>query len=281
MRWFPWRLDRRGMRVGGGARSAPLGGGEGREGVRGNRGNPGLWGGFPGPRALAGFPGRQDRRGIRARCRAPSPVMGAAGSVVAGRQEGDLGGTPEPGRLGCSGGVPGFPPVFQSPFPCCLLLTEQSCSVPDLALLLFEGVWGEHGGGAAPPHHPRQQGVWGRDGPAQRPHTPERGLYAHYACIGRGCVRAGARGGPGLPGSARACGARSSARRPKGRQRPQGTTTLYFACTCRGRACRQGARRAGRRARRARLGWLSAGPRGAGAPCWRLAAICRPGRTLR
>ena len=38
-------------------------------------------------------------------------------------------------------GVPGFPPViFKSPFPAAFSLTEQSWSVPDLALLLFEGV---------------------------------------------------------------------------------------------------------------------------------------------
>jgi hypothetical protein len=54
--------------------------------------------------------------------------------------EGGLGGDLGTGPLGVLGGVPGFPQFFQSPFPCCLLLTEQSRSVPDLALLLFEGV---------------------------------------------------------------------------------------------------------------------------------------------
>jgi hypothetical protein len=162
-----------------GARSAPLGGG-GREGVRGNRGTRAL-GGSRVPLALAGFRARQDRRGMRVRCRAPSPVMSAAGSVVAGRQEGGLGGTSEPGRLECSGGFRGSPQIFQPPFPCCLCLQSRAVVFPTSPSCSLRGRGREHGSGAAPAHPPRQQGGPGRDRSAQRPHTQARGLYGWCA----------------------------------------------------------------------------------------------------
>ena len=128
---------RRGMRVGPGARSAPSGRGEGREGS-GGTGEPGF-GGFPGsPGSLAGFRVRQVRRGMRGRCRALSTVIRAAGRVVVlGRQDRGLGENLEPGRgFPGPGGFRVFPQcvsVLVSPVVC--LLAEQSCSVPDLALL--------------------------------------------------------------------------------------------------------------------------------------------------
>jgi len=58
------------------------------EGGRGSGGTGDRALGGPGfPRFLAGFRVRQVRRGMRGRCRALSPVIGAAGSVVLGRQE--------------------------------------------------------------------------------------------------------------------------------------------------------------------------------------------------
>ena len=73
-------------------------------------------------------------------CLHSSSATGTPGSVhFWGGRKGGLGGNLEPGRLGRSGG-PGFPPViFNHPSPAAFSLTEQSCSVPDLALLLFEG----------------------------------------------------------------------------------------------------------------------------------------------
>jgi Domain of unknown function (DUF397) len=73
---------------------------------------------------------------------APSSIIGAARtrSCFWGGRKGVWGETWNRAAWGARGGS-GFPPSdFQSPFPCCLLLTEQSWSVPDLALLLFEGV---------------------------------------------------------------------------------------------------------------------------------------------
>jgi hypothetical protein len=72
------------------------------------------------------------------------------------------GGTSEPGRLGCSGGFRGSPRYLYHPSPAAF----------------------SHGGGAAPSHPPRQQGVRGRDGPVQRPHAPERGLCGRCAAVG-------------------------------------------------------------------------------------------------
>jgi len=124
--WFPWwpgsaRYPSRRWRA-----QRALGPGKGPEGVRGNRGNRGF-GGFPGfPWRLAGFRVRQVRRGMRGRCRALSPVIYAAGSVVAfwGGRNGGLGENLEPGRLGAPGGFRVFPQCVSglvSPFVCSLV----------------------------------------------------------------------------------------------------------------------------------------------------------------
>jgi hypothetical protein len=113
------------------------------------RGKAGGGPGEPGNRAVGGFrvppvlAASASRRcgAVCAAARAVSSVICAAGSVVVcrGGRNGGLGENLEPGDLGCSGGS-GFPPsAFPDWSP---LLPVYSCSraVPDLGLLLFEGV---------------------------------------------------------------------------------------------------------------------------------------------
>jgi len=95
------------------------------------------------PRFPCSFLARQARRGMRGRCRAVSSAIGAAGAVVAFRVEaGGVWGNLEPGPwFSEGGGGSGFPQcVSVLVFPVACLLAEQRCSVPDLSLLLFEGL---------------------------------------------------------------------------------------------------------------------------------------------
>ena len=123
---------------------------------------------------------------------AVSVVIGTAGSVElctflghgcgwarrCGEAGGGSGGTSEPGRLGCSGGFRGSPQCFSIILsPAAFLLTEQSCSVPDLALLLFEGVRSGTRRRRGPSTSAQAAGGPDRDRGAQRPHTRARGLY--------------------------------------------------------------------------------------------------------
>ena len=113
------------MRVDRGARSAPSGGGRAGGGP-GEPGKPGLWGVSRVPLAPCSFLVRQVRRGIRGRCCALSPVIGAAGpSLFSGGGRRGLGNL-EPGPwFSGAGGGSGFPSAFPD---WSLLLSVYSCS---------------------------------------------------------------------------------------------------------------------------------------------------------
>jgi len=98
---------------------------------------------------------------------------------------------------GARGGS-GFPPSdFNHPSPAAFSLTEQSCSVPDLAFLLFEGVRSGTRRRRGPATSPQAAGVRGRDGPVQRPYATEQGLCGH--CAKNGARLCGKPAEPDIP----------------------------------------------------------------------------------
>ena len=139
--WVPWGAGRCGMGVGCGARSAPLGGRAG--GGPGEPGKPGF-GGFPGfPRRFAvSWSGRCGAVLVACAVRFPGHWRGALRLSGGGRNGGVWGKTWNRAVVfrgrGGSGFSPSAFPDWSSLLP--VYSWSRACSVPDLALLLYEGV---------------------------------------------------------------------------------------------------------------------------------------------